>query len=931
MSETRGTLLVVDDAEMNRDMLSRRLCRQGFDVRLAASGAEALAIVAARPIALVLLDVEMPGMSGLDVLQRLRQQYSRVELPIIMVTARQHSQDMVDALSMGANDYITKPVDFPVALARIQTQLALQQRDALRTARLEASERQLQQAQALAHVGSWEWDIRTGEARWSDEQFRMFGVAPDACTPSVDAYLELVTPEDRERMQHLLHRASEGEPFECEHGVATPQGDVRIVHVCASVVSNPRGEPVRVIGAAQDITTRRSAEQALQEKTAALEHAAQGIARLDAEGRFVSVNGAYAEMLRYPPSDLVGTHWHRTIRTDDLPDVLHAYSRMCAEGKSEVQARGLRSDGSEFHTEAVLIGVGGEGARSGHYLIVRDISERKRIEHELATARDTALHTARLQAEFLANMSHEIRTPMNGVVGMIGLLLDTTLAAEQREFVQTMQGSADDLLTIINDILDFSKIEAGKLSLESIEFDLLQSVESAVDLLAVPAHAKHLELVTWIDEDVPSALQGDPGRFRQVLMNLLSNAVKFTERGEVVVRITRERETDTQVLLRVAVTDTGIGIPADVQTRLFKAFSQGDGSTTRRFGGTGLGLAISQQLVHMMGGAIRVSSAPARGSTFWFIAPFAKAAVSTLTTVRQPGPLAGVKALVVHGHGTTGNVLQRQLANWGMLADRVGSGAEALVALRAAVDTGRSFDVVLLDMTVSTEEGCPLAGAIRAEPAIAGVSLVVMAPLGQHTGAAALQPAGGALLLTKPVKRQQLFERVTASLGTTTHRQLPAIAVESAAVAVAPPDEQKASDHVTPISRGRVLLADDNPVNQRVALHQLKRLGYEVHAVGNGAAAVSAAALLGPFDLVFMDCQMPELDGYAATELIREAEGAGRRTPIIALTAHALHGEREKCMRAGMDDYLSKPVKLDELEAMSVHWMNRLLPLGATG
>jgi two-component system sensor histidine kinase/response regulator len=557
-------------------------------------------------------------------------------------------------------------------------------------------------------------------------------------------------------------------------------------------------------------------------------------------------------------------------------------------------------------------------------------------QHELQRARDVAIESARIKAEFLANMSHEIRTPMNGVVGMTGLLLETRLDSQQLEFVETIRNSADGLLTVINDILDFSKIEAGKLAFETLDFDLRETIEGSVDLLAEQADSRGLELAAWIDPEAPIAVQGDPGRFRQVLINLLSNAVKFTERGEVIVRVTCDEETDADVLLRVAVQDTGIGIAPDNQSRLFDAFTQADGSTTRRYGGSGLGLAISRRLVEMMGGQIGVNSQPGRGSTFWFTARFGKQSGPAMAKRPvQDSFLHGVRVLIVDDNETNRTILHHQLSAWGMSDDSADGAAEALTKLREAARNARPFPLAVLDMQMPGMDGLMLAQAIKADQALTSTRLIIMTSLGQRHDCAELHAMGVARCLTKPVKQIQLFECVLSVMADHLQAMVTGLQLGTGSGAA---DQLVASDRdrrptvavdagdtdtgrLRLRSRGRVLLAEDNAVNQRVALHQLQRLGYAADAVGNGREAVTALARI-PYDLVLMDCQMPEMDGYQATTAIRALEGGGRRrTPIIAMTASALDGEMQKCLDAGMDAYISKPVKIDQLRALLAQWI----------
>jgi two-component system sensor histidine kinase/response regulator len=705
-----------------------------------------------------------------------------------------------------------------------------------------------------------------------------------------------------------------------ERSFRRKDGTFMAVQLDDQMLNDPSGRIIGIRATMQDIGERKRTEEALIESEQRFrdlfENASDVIYTADSRGNFTSLNKSGERMMGYTHEEAVGLNFSQVVSPDGLKLAKEMIGfKLENSEKTVYELEMVKKNGEPLLVEVSSRAIFKNGKPVGIQGIGRDVTQRKQVEAELKLARDAALESVRLKSEFLANMSHEIRTPMNGVTGMTGLLLDTDLSSVQREYTETIQSSAEALLKIIDDILDFSKIESGLLRFEKIDFDLRGSVEAPVELLAERAQAKGLELASLVYGDVPIALRGDPGRLRQVLNNLIGNAVKFTQQGEVVVRVTKASETAGHVMLRFEIQDTGIGISAEAQRGLFRAFTQADGSTTRKYGGTGLGLAISKQLVELMGGEIGIESAPDYGSTFWFTARFEKQLTPATIGKEAAGNLSGARVLIVDDNAANRNILKHQTNSWGMIASEAESGERALELLRAGVAQGEPYDIAVLDLMMPQMDGFQLAEVIKSDSSIASVALVLLPSFGKQGHGHRASLVGIAAYLQKPVRQSQLYDCLTAVMARPDSK--PVAASQLVTQHSMRESEVRQRDKILSV---RILIAEDNLVNQKVALGQLYSLGYRAEAVPNGRELLKALENEHA-DIILMDCQMPVMDGFAATSEIRRREGNERHTTIIAMTANALDGDEEKCLAAGMDDYISKPVKADVLLRKLEKWI----------
>jgi PAS domain S-box-containing protein len=778
----------------------------------------------------------------------------------------------------------------------------LQRENLAGQAREQESERQRQYSDAVVHnspVAIVTLDLHDRVVACNPAFTHLFGYTPaEAVGRDLDA---LVVPEARRsEAADYTQQAAGGQTIRELTQRRTKDG--RLVDVELSAVPvTVAGETVGVLAIYHDLTELKQVQAESHRRELYWETLVQNIpvavVILDRQGDIQSCNPAFEGLFGYDEPEVIGKNLDRLlVAAEENRAEASTYTQQSLSGAVvHMLARRRRKNGTEAEVEVFGLPVVVDGQRVGAVGLYHDVTA-------LVAARRKAEEADRAKSEFLANMSHEIRTPMNGVLGMIELLKDTMLTDEQHDFLNAAHESAEALLTLLNDILDFSKIEAGHLELETIDFNLRTLVEGVADTLVQRAESKGLEMACFVEPDCPTYVRGDPGRLRQILVNLVGNALKFTEQGEVAIRVTPEGKDEAQPLVRFSVSDTGIGIPLEQQPAVFQRFVQADTSSTRRYGGTGLGLAISRELVELMGGRIGLESVAGHGSTFWFVVPLAQQTDVAAVPLAADEALSGLRILAVDDNATSRTILTKTLQAFGCRAAAAAGGAEALELLRSAAQQSRPFRIALLDMQMPEMDGEQLARAIKEDPVLREVAIIILTSVGRRGDATRLEAIGCSAYLLKPIKQAQLAEALRAVLGQ---------AMDSSTA----PTARLITRHVLAEQKGpRLLLVEDNPINRKLAVALLGRAGYAVATADDGQQAIDAVRREA-FGVVLMDVQMPGMDGFEATAGIRALGGPRGATPIIAMTAHAMKGDRERCLAAGMDDYVSKPIQSAELFA----------------
>ena len=743
-----------------------------------------------------------------------------------------------------------------------------------------------------------------------------------------------------------------GEPVKgLEYAILKDHDDKKHVETSVSLMRDKRGRPIGFRGILRDVSKRKQAEEEIKQYSENLEEMVEqrtedlqkseekyrtileniedGYYEVDLAGDLTFFNDPVCRITGYPADELMGMNNREYTVEENASKLYREYNKVYETGMPtrSLDWEIVKKDGTAGSLEtSISLITGSEGQPKGFRGIIRDVTERKELEREIVEKSRLAKEANKAKSEFLANMSHEIRTPLNGIVGMAELALDTRIDDNQKNIFHTINTEANALQDVINEILDFSKIEAGKFDLENIPFDLRVTIEDVANSFAYRAEQKGLDFISFLAPDVPSRLIGDPARLRQIMVNLTGNSLKFTNEGELYVKGELVEEIEDRVKIRFSVMDTGIGIPEDRHATIFDSFTQADGSTTRNYGGTGLGTTISKQLAEMMGGEIGLESEEGKGSTFWFTALFGRQEEKKRIPAAKDLDLNNLKVLIVDDNQTNRFVLTEYVKSWGCLPVEAVDGKEALIVFRDAVSSENPFDLILTDFQMPEMSGFYLANEIKKIASLKEVPIIVLSSSGKKGDGRSCKEIGVNGYLTKPIRRDEMKKAIVSVLGLSTDREtssMPEIVTR----------HSLSEDYRKEI---QILLVEDYPTNQQVAMRHLIKAGYQVDLAEDGSQAVKAYKRKN-YDLIFMDIQMPIMDGYAATQEIRKIETRNleqstidnpkstiQRVPIIAMTAHAIKGYKERCLEAGMDDYIAKPLRRKELLTIAEKWSSRI-------
>ena len=920
-------VLQVDDNQNDLELAKynlRKLSKE-LEIEWAVSAREALVKLAKESFHCIVSDYRMPDMDGIDFLKQLRERGD--ETPFIFFTGQGTEEIAAEALRSGANDYFVREVGLASyeRLAFGIQRAAEEQERAQRHQQAEAALRESEERYRMLFESSKDTVYTTTSKGLmidiNPSGAELFGYPVEKLVKMNVSEL-YADPEERLEFKEMIESVG----FVKDYPVNLRRRDGSIIHclITATMQEEAKNGGNLYQGIIRDITEQRWMEDTLRKLSGAVEQSPSCVMITNTEGVVEYVNPKFTQITGIRADEMLGSE-PRIIQPGELSDdeLKNLWETINRGEEWHGQYHNVKKSGERFWEFVSITSIRDRDGNISHFLFVsEDITELVGARHQVEEA-NTELAQINTQLElaidranklaiesqaasvakgqFLANMSHEIRTPLNGIIGMAELALDTDLDDEQREYLDMVLESATSLLSLINDILDFSKIEAGKLELDPIGFHLRDSIGDTVKGLAFKCHSKGLEIAARIHPDVPDAVIGDPGRIRQILINLIGNSVKFTKEGEIIVSVEVESRSDKEAMLHFAVSDTGIGIEADKLETIFEAFAQADGSTTREHGGTGLGLSICSQLVDMMGGRIWAESEVDRGSTFHFTANFKiDENPETEPVVMEVEALIGMRVLVVEDNATNRQIFCEQLKSWGAKSYEATDGERAVEMIRKAAERGEPFELILIDALLPKMDGFALAAAICGDPGFGKPKMMMITSAGNRGDAARCRDLGISAYLNKPVKESDLLEAIMAVISESGKKK---------------EGRRLVTRHTLRERRHelRILIAEDNPVNQKLARRMLEKRGYQVSVAGDGNEAV-AALEKDRYDLVLMDLQMPELDGIGATIAIRSRENrSGEHIPIIAMTAHAMEGDREKCLRSGMDSYISKPMKAGEL------------------